>query len=54
MRLRISLDDEVVSCPRVNEPILGGSSQISGNFSIDEAKDLSNILQVGKLPAKQE
>lgn len=50
--IAISLDDEVVSCPRVNEPILGGSSQISGNFSIDEAKDLSNILQVGKLPAK--
>ncbi|MDQ3142525.1 MAG: protein translocase subunit SecDF [Bacteroidota bacterium] len=50
--IAISLDDEIVSCPRVNEPILGGSSQISGNFTIDEAKDLSNILQVGKLPAK--
>ena len=50
--IAITLDDEVVSCPRVNEPILGGSSQISGNFTIDEAKDLANILQVGKLPAK--
>ncbi len=50
--IAITLDDEVVSSPRVNEPILGGSSQISGNFTIDEAKDLSNILQVGKLPAK--
>ncbi len=50
--IAIVLDDEVVSCPRVNEPILGGSSQISGNFIVDEAKDLANILQVGKLPAK--
>ncbi|MEO6190925.1 MAG: protein translocase subunit SecDF [Saprospiraceae bacterium] len=49
--IAIALDDEVVSAPRVNEPILGGSSQISGSFSIDEAKDLANILQVGKLPA---
>lgn len=50
--IAILLDDEVVSSPNVNEPILGGSSQISGNFSIEEAKDLSNILQVGKLPAR--
>lgn len=50
--IAIALDDEVVSAPRVNEPILGGNSQISGSFSIDEAKDLANILQVGKLPAK--
>jgi SecD/SecF fusion protein len=47
----IVLDDEVVSAPRVNDAILTGSSQISGNFSIQEAKDLANILQVGKLPA---
>ncbi|MBK9270004.1 MAG: protein translocase subunit SecDF [Saprospiraceae bacterium] len=50
--IAIALDDEIVSCPRVNEPILGGSSQISGNFTIDEANDLASILQVGKLPAK--
>ncbi len=50
--IAILLDDEVVSCPSVREPILGGNSQIAGNFTIDEAKDLSNILQVGKLPAK--
>ncbi|MBK9108145.1 MAG: protein translocase subunit SecDF [Saprospiraceae bacterium] len=50
--IAIVLDDEVVSCPSVREPILGGNSQISGNFTIDEAKDLANILQVGKLPAK--
>lgn len=50
--IAIVLDDEVVSCPSVREPILGGNSQISGNFTIEEAKDLANILQVGKLPAK--
>lgn len=50
--IAILLDDEVVSCPSVREPILGGSSQISGNFTIEEAKDLANILQVGKLPAR--
>jgi SecD/SecF fusion protein len=50
--IAILLDDEIVSCPSVREPILGGSSQIAGNFTIDEAKDLANILQVGKLPAK--
>ncbi len=50
--IAILLDDEVVSCPSVREPILGGNSQISGSFTIDEAKDLANILQVGKLPAK--
>ena len=48
----IVLDDEVVSAPRVNEPILGGRTQITGNFDIQEGTDLANILQVGKLPAK--
>ncbi|HRH99907.1 MAG TPA: protein translocase subunit SecDF [Saprospiraceae bacterium] len=48
----IALDDEIVSCPRVINPILGGNTQISGSFNVDEAKDLANILQVGKLPAK--
>jgi SecD/SecF fusion protein len=49
--IAILLDDEVVSAPSVNGPIEGGNSQITGNFSLDEAKDLANILQVGKLPA---
>lgn len=49
--IAIVLDDEVVSAPRVINPITGGSSSITGNFTIEEAKDLSNILQVGKLPA---
>jgi SecD/SecF fusion protein len=47
----IALDDEVVSAPRVNEPITTGSSRISGNFSIQEGQDLASILQIGKLPA---
>ncbi len=49
--IAILLDDEVVSAPRVNEPIMNGDSRISGNFSIQEGKDLANILQIGKLPA---
>jgi SecD/SecF fusion protein len=49
--IAIALDDEIVSAPRVINPITGGSSSITGNFTLDEAKDLSNILQVGKLPA---
>jgi len=47
----ILLDGEVVSAPRVINPITGGNTQITGNFSIEEAKDLANILEVGKLPA---
>jgi SecD/SecF fusion protein len=50
--IAIVLDNQVVSAPRVNEPILGGSSQISGSFTTQEGQDLANILQVGKLPAK--
>jgi len=49
--IAIALDDEVVSAPRVNEPITTGDSRISGNFTIQEGQDLANILQIGKLPA---
>lgn len=49
--IAIVLDDEVVSAPRVINPIEGGNSSITGNFTIEEAQDLANILQVGKLPA---
>ena len=52
--IAIVLDNEVASAPRVNEAITGGRSSISGNFSIQEAKDLASILQVGKLPATVE
>lgn len=48
----IVLDNEVVSAPRVNQPITSGDSQISGDFSIQEGQDLANILQIGKLPAE--
>src|SRR5690606_15337866 len=50
--IAILLDNEVVSAPRVINAILSGDSQITGNFTVQEAKDLSNILQVGKLPAR--
>jgi len=49
--IAIMLDDEVVSAPRVINPIEGGNSSITGNFTIEEAKDLASILEVGKLPA---
>ncbi len=49
--IAIVLDDEVVSAPRVNDAITGGRSSITGNFTLQEGRDLANILQVGKLPA---
>ena len=48
----IVLDDYVYSYPTVNQEIPNGSSQISGNFDIQEGKDLANILKAGKLPAR--
>jgi len=50
-RIAIVLDDYVYSAPSVNGEIPNGSSQISGNFEIEEAKDLANILKAGSLPA---
>ena len=47
----VVLDDYVYSFPVVNAEISGGSSVISGNFTLDEAQDLANILKAGKLPA---
>jgi SecD/SecF fusion protein len=47
----IILDDEVISAPRINEPILGGSGQISGNFTPESANDLAVLLRAGALPA---
>lgn len=49
--IAIVLDNAVYSAPNVINPITTGNSEISGNFSIEEAQDLSNILQSGKLPA---
>ena len=48
----IVLDSAVVSAPSVNVPITGGRSSITGNFSVEEASDLANMLEIGKLPAK--
>ena len=50
-RIAITLDNLVYSAPYVNGEIPNGNSQISGNFTTDEAKDLSNILKAGSLPA---
>jgi SecD/SecF fusion protein len=50
-RIAIVLDNVVYSAPSVNEEITNGNSQISGNFTTDEAKDLANILKAGSLPA---
>ena len=47
----IVLDNEVVSAPVIREPILGGSGQISGNFTVQEANDLALLLRAGALPA---
>lgn len=48
----VVLDDIVYSAPTVQSVIKGGSTQITGNFSIEEAQDVANALQSGKLPAK--
>ena len=50
--IAISLDNKVVSAPRVNQAIMGGSSAISGDFSQQEGDDLAKILEIGKLPAQ--
>jgi preprotein translocase subunit SecD len=46
----IILDDVVLSAPNINEPILGGSAQISGNFTVQSANDLAVQLRSGDLP----
>ncbi len=50
--IAIVLDDQVYSYPNVNTKIDGGRSQITGNFSVEEANDLANVLQSGKMVAK--
>ena len=49
--IAIVLDDLVYSAPVVNGEIAGGRSSITGDFTLEEAKDLANILKSGKLPA---
>jgi len=48
----IILDDKILSAPNINEPILGGRAQISGNFTVQSANDLAVSLASGKLPVK--
>ena len=48
----IILDSVIVSYPVINSPILGGSGQISGNFTTEETSNLSVVLRSGALPAK--
>src|SRR6516162_5314315 len=47
----IVLDNKVISAPVIREPILGGSGQISGNFTVQSANDLAILLRAGALPA---
>ncbi|MEO9503807.1 protein translocase subunit SecDF [Nonlabens ulvanivorans] len=54
-QIAVVLDDTVYSAPGItNGPITGGSSQISGNFTVADAEDLANVLRAGKLPAGAE
>ncbi|WP_029355257.1 protein translocase subunit SecD [Bosea sp. 117] len=46
----IVLDNRVISAPVIREPILGGSGQISGNFTVQQANDLAILLRAGALP----
>jgi len=50
-RLAIVLDNTIYSAPEIKERISGGNAQISGSFSMDEAKDLTIVLKAGALPA---
>ncbi len=47
----IVLDNKVISAPRINEPITGGSGQISGQFTVESANNLAILLRAGALPA---
>ena len=49
--IAIALDGFIYSYPTVNNEISGGQSQITGNFTVNEAKDLANTLKSGKMPA---
>lgn len=50
-RLAIVLDNEVLSAPNINDPILGGKGHITGNFSVEAANELALLLRAGALPA---
>jgi len=50
-RFAILLDNQVLTAPRINEPICGGTGQISGNFTAESAQNLAVMLRAGALPA---
>ena len=50
-RFAIVLDNRVISAPQIINPITGGNGQITGNFTLQEAQELANLLQAGALPA---
>ncbi len=50
-RFAIVLDKQVLSAPNIREPILGGSGEISGSFTVKSANDLAVLLRAGALPA---
>ncbi|MCK1734166.1 preprotein translocase subunit SecD [Bradyrhizobium sp. 138] len=52
MPFAIALDDKVISSPVIREPITGGSVQISGNFTLDEANSVAMLLRAGSLPGR--
>lgn len=49
-RLAIVLDGQIMSAPNIRQPITGGRGEISGSFTVEEAKDLALILKSGSLP----
>ena len=51
-RFAIVLDERVMSAPNINSPIYGGNVQITGRFTLEEARDLAAIIEAGELPAK--
>jgi preprotein translocase subunit SecD len=50
-RFAIVLDNKVISAPTIKQPILGGSGEITGHFTVQSAKDLADLLNAGALPA---
>jgi preprotein translocase subunit SecD len=52
--LSITLDGKEITSPRVNEPILNGKAEITGNFTVDSANQLALLLRSGSLPVKVE
>src|SRR5690606_40381871 len=50
-RFAIVLDDQVITAPTIQQPITGGTGQISGNFTAESASDLAVLLRAGALPA---